>query len=78
MEGYNASEGIEPRNCNCGGGRTLTGEVGNSVYAVLVRGIRRTGVEAHGRPSQGIVRNLGDPTTSAGAVGAASEERSRR
>jgi len=69
MEGHSASEGMEPRNAFVVAGRTLTVEVGNSPRAViLVRHEGRTGVRDHGRPSQGIVRNLGDPASKFGDI----------
>jgi len=62
-------KGLSPEMYILVAGRTFTVEVGNSALAGLVRPVRRTGVVDHGRPSNGIVRNLGDPASSAGAVG---------
>ena len=63
------AKGLSPEIIFVVAGRTPTGEVGNSMFADLVRRGCRAGVEDHRRPSQGIVRNLGDPASSTRAVG---------
>lgn len=68
MEGHNASEGIEPRNIVIVAGRTLACESDSNTLSVLVRMMYRTGVVDHGRPSNGIIRNLGDPAFSTSVV----------
>jgi len=51
-------KGLSPEMYNVVAGRTLTVEVGNSALAGLVRLGRRTGVEDHGRPSNGIIGDI--------------------
>lgn len=71
------AKGLSPEIRSVVAGRTASVQVGNSVLAALVRPGRRAGVVDHRRPSQGIARNLGDPTPSVGAVGVG-ERRAKR